>query len=152
MTTHYISKEGLEKIKQELEEREGSMRSQIANRIADAKELGDLSENAEYAEAREKQSMNEGRINELKETINSAVVIDSEVKSSIVAVGATVTAGCEDGEKTFTIVGVDEAEPTAGFISHESPLGAAFLGKKVGEEVEVETPKGKLRWKILKVK
>ncbi|OGF20445.1 transcription elongation factor GreA [Candidatus Falkowbacteria bacterium RBG_13_39_14] len=149
----YVTKEGLEKLKNEKEELEKVRRPEVIERIKRAKELGDLSENAEYHDAREEQSFIEGRILELKEMVNNAVIIsDNNGSSKTAQVGSTVKVKIAGIEKDFTIVGPAEADPLAGLISNESPLGRAFIGHKKGEEVEVVTPKGKVRYKILKIK
>lgn len=148
----YFSQEGLEKLKKELEERETILRPDIARKILEAKELGDLSENAEYAEAREAQGMNEGRIEELKDLIGHAVIIEPNQKQKTVAIGSTVSVKFNGNQKEFTIVGPAESNPIQGFISNESPLGIAFLGKQKGEEIEVRIPSGTVKYKILEVK
>ena len=150
--TQYFSVEGLEKLKKELEERETIIRPEIARKILEAKELGDLSENAEYAEAREAQGMNEGRIEELKDVIKNAIIINSKQKSNVVIVGSTVGAKFNGTTKQFTIVGPAESNPVQGFISNESPLGMALMGKKKGDEVEAQVPSGAVKYKILEVK
>ncbi len=149
MTTQYFSQEGLEKLKKELEERKGEIRTEITRKILEAKELGDLSENAEYTEAKEMQSFNEGRLVELEDIIKNAVLIGPNHKHEVVAVGATVKVKSSQGEQKFTIVGASESNPSEGFISNESPLGTAFLGRKKNEEVEVNTPGGTVKYKIL---
>ena len=152
MPNQYFSPEGLEKLKKELEERRGSIRTEITRKILDAKELGDLAENAEYTEAKESQGFNEGRIAELEEIIKNAVVIGPNHKHEVVTVGATVKVkSAERGEQKFTIVGAAEADPIQGFISNESPLGTAFIGRKKDEEVEVKTPSGVAKYKILEI-
>lgn len=129
------------------------MRPEIANRIKEAKELGDLSENAEYAEAKEAQSLNEGRIEEIKDVLENAVIIGDQVAAGgKVAVGSHVKVESERGVQEFDIVGAAESNPLQGFISNESPLGAAFLGHKKGETVEANTPKGMVKYKILEIK
>lgn len=147
----YFSQDGLEKLKKELEERETVIRPDIAGRIIEAKELGDLSENAEYAEAREAQGMNEGRIEELKDLIGHAVIIEPNQKQRTVVVGSTVSVRFNGNQKDFTIVGPAESDPARGFISNESPLGLAFMGKEKGEEVDVHIPSGTVKYKILEV-
>jgi len=152
--TEYFSQEGLKKIKEELEQRKSTLRPDIAQRIHEAKSLGDLSENYEYQEAVTMQSFNEGRIEELEEALRKAVVFEDGgcgCKHGLIEVGATVLARSSHGESKFTIVGSTEADPIKGFISNESPLGKAFLGKKQGDEIEVDTPKGKLKYKILQI-
>ena len=150
--TQFFSKDGLDKLKQELADREGSIRADIAKRILEAKELGDLSENAEYAEAREAQGMNEGRIQELQEILRSAALIDPHQQHKTVTVGSTVSVKFNGNTKAFTIVGPAESNPIQGFISNESPLGMAFMGKNKGDELEVQVPSGKMKYKILEIK
>ncbi len=147
----YFSLEGLEKLKKELEERKGSIRTEVTRRILSAKERGDLSENAEYTEARDDQGLNEGRILELEETLKEAVVISAHQKQDIIVVGSTVKLKSPHGEHKFTIVGPSESSPTEGFISNESPLGSAFIGHKKGDEVNVKTPGGVVKYKVLEV-
>ena len=149
MSDNYISQDGLEKLKEELNELISIRRPEVIDRITNARELGDLSENAEYHDARDEQSFIEGRIQELENLINNAVLVDNKKSSKIVSLGSTVHATCHDGSTyKYTIVGHSEADPTNGKISHESPLGRAFLGKKVGEFFELNVPAGKLKCKI----
>lgn len=150
----YITKDGLIKLEKEREELEKVKRPDVIERIKRAKELGDLSENAEYQEAREAQSFIEGRILELKELINHAVIIDEkgEAGGKVINVGSTIIVKAGDMEKEFTIAGPSEARPQEGFISNESPLGQAFIGLKKGDEVEIKVPKGKVKYKIVKIK
>ncbi len=148
--TQYFSAAGLEKLKSELEERKNKIRPEIALKISEAKELGDLSENAEYIEAKEMQAFNEGRIEELEDLIKNAVIISHD-QGGIVEVGSTVVVTSSKGDHKFTIVGASEASPGQGFISNESPLGNAFLGHKKGDEVEVHIPSGIVKYKILEV-
>ncbi len=147
----YLSPEGLEKIKKELEERKTVLRPDISQKIQEAKEQGDISENAEYAEAKELQAFNEGRIGELEAVLKDAIVVEKSGKSSIVDMGSTVKVESKFGIQEFTIVGASESSPSDGFISNESPLGQAFLGKKEGEEFTVETPSAKVKYKVLEV-
>jgi len=148
----YITKEGLQKLIKEKEIIEKVKRPDVIERIKRAKELGDLSENAEYQEAREEQSFIEGRILELKEIINHAVLIEGNGNgNSIVQIGSKIKVKIERIEKEFTIVGSSEADPINGLISNESPLGKSFIGKKKGQSVEVVTPKGSVKYKITKV-
>lgn len=148
----YFSKEGLEKLKEELKYRVEVLRPEIAVRIKEAKELGDISENAEYDAAKEAQATNEGRIEEVKNTLENAVIIISSEGSDIIHVGSSVKVESKNGVQTFVIVGAAESDPNAGFISNESPLGSAFLGHKKEDNVEVKTPKGVTEYKILEVK
>jgi transcription elongation factor GreA len=151
MGSQYFSKEGLEKLKEEYEHRTTTLRVEIAARIKEAKEQGDLSENAEYAEAKESQSLNEGRIEELKTIIDNAVIISKPVSGGIVHVGSKIKVQNGGEAREFTIVGAIEADPANGMISNESPLGAAFLGRKKGEKVRVTTPKGPVEYKVIDV-
>ena len=154
MSNKYISKEDLEKLKTELQELKTAKRKEITERIEEAKSLGDLSENAEYIEAREAQAFNEGRIRELEELIKNALIIDEDKKGgAVVEVGNTVEVIKSTGEKiSYTIVGSSGADPSQNKISNESPLGRAFLQRMPGEEVEVITPLGKQKFKILNIK
>lgn len=151
MTTQYFSPEGLEKLKKELEERKNTTRAEVNRKILAAKELGDLSENAEYIEAKELQGFNEGRIVELEDLIKNATVIERQQQHSVIMVGSTVKVNSKHGDQKFTIVGAIESNPSEGFISNESPLGSAFLGHKKGEEVEVKTPSGVAVYTILDI-
>lgn len=152
----YISQEDLDKLKTELQELKTVKRKEITERIEEAKSLGDLSENAEYLESREAQAFNEGRIRELEETIKNSVIIGeqkSKSGGSAIQVGDTIDVKNEKGEKlTYTIVGSSGADPAQNKISNESPLGRAFLFRIPGEEVEVHTPMGKMKYKILGIK
>jgi transcription elongation factor GreA len=148
---YHLTKEGLEKLKKELEYLKKEGRIEIAERLKRAKEYGDLSENAEYSEAKDEQAKLETRIFELEKIIRNAVIIRKSSQKDIVNIGSTIEV--QKGVKKFkyTIVGSHEANPEANLISNESPLGKAFLGKKIGDEVEVETPSGKTKYKILKI-
>ena len=148
----YFSKAGLEKLKAELEERKTTLRPDISKKISEAKEQGDISENAEYAEAKDLQAFNEGRIEELENLLKEAAVVEKVKSSDVVVVGSTVKVESPKvGVKEFTIVGASESSPSNGFISNESPLGQAFLGRKEGEDCEVLTPGGKVKYKILEI-
>lgn len=146
----YLTKEGLENLKAELEELIDVKRPEIALKIKEGRELGDLSENAVYESAKEEQAFIEGRIAELQEIIKNAVVSKNTEKDKVY-VGAKVTVHIEGSEETFHIVGGPEADPLNGKISHESPIGQALLDKKVGDHIDVEAPVGKLTYTILKV-
>ncbi len=153
MSDQYFSKEGLEKLKNELHERTEVLRTEISQRIKEAKEQGDLSENAEFDAAKEAQSINEGRIEEIHKALENAVVItDGNKSGGVVVVGTTVKVESDGKTQDFTIVGVTESNPSGGFISNESPLGKAFLGHKKGDLIEVRTPRGTSQYKILEVK
>jgi transcription elongation factor GreA len=152
MTSHYFSPEGLEKLKQEYVHRTEQLRSEIAARIKEAKDQGDLSENAEYAEAKESQSLNEGRIEELRVILGSAVVFGSPSAGGVARIGSRLTVQSGKNSREFVIVGAAEADPANGKISNESPLGSAFLGHKKGDSVSVAAPKGSIEYKIVQVK
>ena len=147
----YFSPEGLEKLKKELEERKYVLRKEIAAKIIEAKDLGDLAENAEFTEAKETQAFNEGRIEELEAILKHANLISEKRGGGLVTIGSSVRVKSSSREQIFTIVGASESNPIAGFISNESPLGKAFLGQKKETEVEVQTPKGVVKYKILEV-
>lgn len=153
--TQYITKNRLEEIKEELKELEGPKRKEIAQRIEDAIALGDLSENAEYHEAREEQAFNEGKIQELQQVIRNAKIIkesDHSKTKSVVEVGDQVEVE-KDGERIiYTIVGSTEADPAERKISNESPIGKMLLGRSPKEEVEVPTPtNGTITYKIVRI-
>lgn len=151
MNEQIISQEGYDKLKDELTLLTTVKRKEIAERIERAKELGDLSENAEYSEAKDAQALNEGRILELTNTLKNVTVVQHEESNEQVVMGSKVTVKTGDKEKQYTIVSFNEADPLDGKISNESPLGVAFLNKKKGSAVEVETPKGVVKYKILKI-
>lgn len=146
----YLSEEGFKEHKQELEELK-LKRQEIANRLEEAKALGDLSENQEYISAREAQAFNEGKILELEQLLREATMIDKNRHSHIVHIGSAVEVRANGKSHNFVIVGSEEANPASGKISNESPLGKAFLGHKAGEAVEVETPAGKNSYKIVSI-
>jgi len=149
--TVQMTKDGLEKLKAELKELLDVKRPEVAKRIQVARENGDISENAEYDSARQEQSSVEGRIEELEEIIRNAQVIDTKASAGVVALGAKVTVHIDGEEETFHIVGAPEANPLEKRISHESPLGIALFGKKIGDKIDVEAPVGKLTYKILRI-
>jgi len=147
----YISRDGLEKLRTELEEMVSVRRPEIAQRIHDAKEHGDLSENAEYEDAKNEQAFVEGRIQTLEGMIKSAQLIDEHTSTDHVQIGSTVTVTSQDGSETFMIVGSAEAKPAAGRISNESPVGRALLGRKKGEKVVVKVPAGDFSYTIIDI-
>jgi transcription elongation factor GreA len=152
MDSQYFTKEGLEKLKEEYAHRTGQLRQEIVARIKEAKEQGDLSENAEYAEAKEAQSLNEGRIEELKQVLDNAEVFSGgTAKSGMIGVGSRITVQTAKETREFTIVGAAESDPANGKISNESPLGAAFLGHKKGDSISVHTPRGEMQYKVVEV-
>jgi transcription elongation factor GreA len=145
----YLSKEGLAKLREELEEMVNVRRAEVAARIHEAKEHGDISENAEYEDAKNEQAFVEGRIQALSALIKNAVVIDENHSTTHVQIGSTVEIQSEDGKESFTIVGSAEARPAEGRISNESPVGRALLGRKKGDTIVVSVPAGDTSYKIL---
>lgn len=148
----YVTKEGLEKLKEELSTLKTAKRREIAERIQQAKELGDLSENAEYVEAKNEQAFTEGRILEIEEIVRNALIIPNHNVGDVVKIGSSVTSSVGDTTATYVIVGSNESDPAAGRVSNESPIGSAFLGKRAGEKVEVQTPRGVAVYTILGIK
>lgn len=151
--SQYFSKEGLEKLKEELQNRIDIMRPELAQRIKEAKEQGDLSENAEFDAAKEAQSMNEGRIEEIRKILENAVIIkEGCAKHDIVGIGCTIEVEANGKKQKFVIVGVTESDPSTGHVSNESPIGKALLGHKKGDLVKVNVPKGEIEYKIVDIK
>ena len=148
----YISAEGLGKLKDELQNLKTTRRQDIAARLEHAKSLGDLSENAEYQETKEEQALLERQIIELEDMIRNAVVIKSDRPMDVVSVGSTVVVDMGRGPETYKIVGSEEAKPVEGKVSNESPLGKAFLNRRVGDDVDVKTPGGMIEYKILEIR
>jgi transcription elongation factor GreA len=151
MAKQYLTKERLNELKLELDELKNKKRNEVAQRLKTAKEYGDLSENSEYVEAREEQANVEARIFELEELMKEATTIQIGEGGDTVQVGSVVTVKKGDKTTTYTIVGSYEAKPEEGRISDESPLGKAFLKKKVGDMVAVTTPGGATNYEILKI-
>ena len=152
MSDQIISLEGYDKLKKEFEDRTIIKRVEIAARIESAKELGDLSENAEYAEAKEEQAFNEGRIAELGALLKNVTVVQKNGDKNKVSMGSCVIAAIQGQKKEFTLVSFNEANPGTGKISNESPLGVALLNKKRGDKITVNTPKGQLTCEIIDIK
>lgn len=145
---------GMEKMEKELVELKTVKRHEVAQKIKEARAQGDLSENAEYDAAKEEQGSIESRIVELEKTLRNAQVIDEdETNLDKVSLGCTVVLYDNEFEEniTYTIVGSTEADPMSGMISNESPVGAALLGAMVGQEVEVTTPGGVMKFKVLEI-
>jgi len=151
MPEQIITQDGYNKLKEEYDYLSTVRRKEIADRIEKAKELGDLSENAEYGEAKDSQALNEGRILELSAMLKNVTIVDKVTDSEHIAMGSEVVAKINDKEKHYKIVSFNESDPLNGLISNESPLGVAFIGKKKGENVDVETPRGLMHYKIVKV-
>lgn len=145
----YLTAKSLENLKKERAELREKTVLEIAARIDDAKQQGDLSENAEYHQAKEDMAWAQGRLLELEQIISNAKVINEKCGEGEIQVGNTVKVKVNGKEKEYKIVGPQEADPLKGLISNESPLGAAFLGHEKGDEVEVTTPAGKQKYKII---
>jgi len=152
MDNQYFTPDGLERLKKEYEERVNVLRGEIAKRLKEAKEEGDISENAGFDAAKEAQAVNEGRIEEIKFILENAKVFSGSSGKSTADVGSEVRVTSTRGAQTYVIVGAAESDPLKGFISNESPLGSAFLGRKKGDSVKVKTPKGDVEYKIVEVK
>ena len=149
----FLTPEGLEKLKAELEHLESVRRPGVAEQIHRAKELGGTVDNAEYDDAKNEQAFVEGRILTLENMIKNAIIItDDKSHSGLVQLGSKVVVLNQDGEKEkYTIVGSAEASPKDGKISNESPVGKALLGRKVGEKVEAQVPSGTLKLKLIAI-
>jgi len=149
-----VTPEGLEKLQKELAYLTETRRKEVADRIRQAREFGDISENSEYDEAKNEQGLLERRIGELQRRVRYVKVVDpSEVEEDAVDLGTTVTLRVVGNgqERTFQIVGANESDPTSGKLSHASPVGKAVLKRKVGEKVMVFTPRGATEYEIVNV-
>lgn len=149
----YLTPDGYKKLEEELDHLRNVKRKEVAQRLHEAMEDGELIENAEYEAAKNEQAFVEGRILEIERMLAQAQVIEEGKKTDHVVVGSTVV--IKEGSRkpeTYTIVGVAEADPKAGLISNESPLGKALLTKKPGDVAEVQAPDGVIRYKIVKFK
>lgn len=148
----YLTQEGLEKLRLELEELTGPKRTELANRLRSAVQMGDLSENADYHKAKEDQAFLEGRIHEIEHSVRNAVLIQNNTSNEFVRLGSHVT--IQERElpaETYHVVGAKEADPGKGRISNESPIGRALMEHRVGEVVEAETPAGRIQLRIVKI-
>ncbi len=146
-----LTKDGLSRLERELDELRTTRRSEVAERIKYAKDFGDISENAEYEDAKNEQGMVEGRILVLENMIRNAVLIEEASSGGVVGIGSMVEVKDEFGKQSFSIVGPAEVDVAQGRISMESPMGKALLGHKVGDQVEVQSPGGSRNAKITKV-
>ncbi len=157
MPTSFLTKDGFIKLQKELDDLRSIKRNEVAERLHEAMEGGDLIENAEYESAKNEQAFVEGRIQELKMILANAHIIGYDENGNndgYVQVGSTVYIREEGEERSdkYVIVGAAEADPRNGMISNESPIGKAALGKKAGDEIEINTPDGKLKFRITTVK
>ena len=152
MAQKFLTKEGHEKLVEELNDCKLNKRKEIAQAIKEAKEQGDLSENAEYSEAKRRQRENESRIMKLENIIRTAEVVSDNISTDTVQIGCVVEVEVKKVKNTFHIVGANEADPANGYISNESPLGNQMLNRKKGDVVEVVLPNGKtVEYKILSI-
>ena len=146
---YQITNEGKKELEQELEHLKGR-RGDIADKIAEARDYGDLSENAEYDAAREEQGVLETRIAEIEDILQNAEIISGGKKGEV-GLGSTVELKTDSKTMKYTVVGPVEADPLEGKISNESPIGEALMGKKVGETVVIKTPKGKIEYEVVAI-
>jgi transcription elongation factor GreA len=144
----YLTKDGVDKLKSELEQLVKRDRPKVAQELREAKEYGDLSENASWDAAKDHQSFIEGRISELEHILRNVVVIKAPRNHAKINIGSTVHLEIEDGKQIYTIVGSTEANPSEGKISNESPIGQALMGKTKGDEVVINVPSGEMVYKI----
>lgn len=153
MTVKFLTKEGYQKLQEELEHLRTVKRQEVANRLHEAMEGGELIENAEYEAAKNEQAFVEGRIQELELLLASARIIDEadHERAGVVQVGSTVTLQEGRHQETYTIVGAAEANPRQGRISNESPIGKAILGHRINDEAQVDAPGGSYKVRIIKI-
>ena len=148
---YLLTQEGLLKLNEELKHLINDKRKEVIERIREAAAHGDLSENADYAQAREEQSFIEGRIMEIEDMIKNAEIITHSTQHNIVTIGSTIKVNVNGEEKAYSIVGSNEANPGAGKISNESTVGKALLGKKVGDKVTISAPAGDKEYEIVSI-
>ncbi len=151
-SNYILTQEGRDKLEEELHYLETEKRAEIGERIRVAREFGDISENSEYDDAKNEQGMMEARIAEISHILSEATVVNTPKRSSKVNIGSIVTVSMDGRERVFTIVGAAESDVAEGKISNESPVGAALLGHKKGDEVEATGPTGKaIKMTIVKI-
>lgn len=151
MEKEYLSKEKYHHLKKELEQLKTEGRRIIAERLKTAKDLGDLSENSDYQEARDEQFRLEQKISNLEEIFRNAIIVSDSNNSEIIRIGSKIKIK-KNGELIhYTIVGSNEADPQKGFISNSSPVGKALIGKKTGEEVVITTPRGEVKITVVSI-
>jgi transcription elongation factor GreA len=146
----HLTAEGMQTLKDELQELTTNKRGEIAERLKEAKADGDLSENAMYDAARDEQSFVEGRIAEIEHILKHSQLISNKSRGAV-ALGSKVHVELEEGEQEYVIVGSTEANPDKGYISDQSPIGKALIGRKPGDEVEVQVPSGTIVYRIKKI-
>lgn len=147
----YVTQEKFDELKEELKDLQQNKTQELAARIDEARQNGDLSENAEYHQAREDLAWVQGRIKEIDLILRNSEIIKKGASGGVVDIGSTVDVSINGKDRTFTIVGAQEADPINGKISNQSPLGSAFLGKKKGQKVVVSVPAGEQEYTIKKV-
>jgi transcription elongation factor GreA len=147
----YLTQKGLDDLKREYDELVKVKRPEVVLRLSAAREMGDLSENAEYTAARDELAFIDGRIEELEMILKQVVIIEDHQGDKMVSIGSDVTLKVNGKKELFKLVGEWEADPQQKKISHESPLGKALIGKTVGDEVEVEAPAGKMIYKVVSI-
>lgn len=148
---YLLTSEGLVKLNEELKELINKKRPDVIERIREAASHGDLSENADYAQAREEQSFIEGRVQEIEDIVKNAEIITTTNHGNTVTIGSTVSIKTNGTHKKYTIVGSNEANPKEGKISNESVVGKGVLGRKVGEKFKVATPAGEMDYEIVSI-
>ena len=149
----FLTRDGAEKLRRELEDLRGPRRAELAKRLRTAIQHGDLTENADYTAAKEEQAFLEGHVLELETLLKEATIVDAQTSNEMVGVGNTVVVSRDGGApETFQLVGVKEADPRSGKISNESPIGRALMGKRVGETLTAQTPGGKVELTILEIR
>lgn len=151
MSKKYLTEERYRDLTQELQELKNHGRRNVAERLKRAKEFGDLSENSEYQEAREEQTYLERRIQGLEGILRVSEIIKNDGGNAVVSVGSKVTLQKEGKNVSYTIVGSNEARPSEGYVSNESPIGKAVLGLKPGDKIQIQTPKGKSEYFVVSV-
>ena len=151
MTKVYLTKERLAELKKELADLKTRARKEIAERLKQAKEMGDLSENSEFSSAKEAQTLIEYRISQLEDLTREAAIIHKPKDGQTIKIGSAIKVQKGNRFFNYTIVGPEDSQPGKGLISNESPLGKAFLEKKAGETVKVQTPVGLAEYKIIKI-
>ena len=149
--TKYITREGLEKLKKEIEYLKTIKRDELADRLQQAIAQGDLSENFDYSDAKEQQAMLEGKIKELEDQVRESRIVQETTQSDVIQIGSAVEVENEGEKLTFVVVTARDADPLQGKISVESPIGETLIGKKKGETATVETPDGSMKYKILTI-
>lgn len=147
-----LTKQGAVNLKQELEQLKNEKRPKAVERLSKARAMGDLSENSEYTAAKEELAFIEGRIQEIEEILKNASIIEINTAEQIVQIGSTVIVENNNEKKQFQIVGEFEADPLNNKLSNNSPIGQALIGKKIGDQIEINVPAGKKIYKIIDIK